>query len=100
VDLNNYYTSPNKLFDFIQAALPIVASDLPFLRKVIASRDLGVVAKLDTPQSYASAINGVLTRSDGGAGLRANLRKAAPLYTWSAQAEKLVEAYRKLAWYN
>jgi len=96
VDLNNYYTSPNKLFDFIQAALPIVASDLPFLRKVITSHDLGVVAKLDSPRRYADAINGVLTRPDNGAVLRANLREAAPQYTWSAQAEKLVQAYSKL----
>jgi len=100
VDLNNYYTSPNKLFDFIQAALPIVASDLPFLRKVIAEHDLGVIARLDSPRSYADAISGVLTRPDGGAALRANLRNAAPQYTWSAQAEKLLEAYGKLAWYN
>jgi glycosyltransferase involved in cell wall biosynthesis len=96
VDLNNYYTSPNKLFDFIQAALPIVASDLPFLRKVIVGHDLGIVAKLDSPQSYAQAINSVLARPDGGAALRANLRNAAPHYTWSAQAVKLVKAYGRL----
>jgi len=96
VDLNNYYTSPNKLFDFIQAALPIVASDLPFLRKVIVEHNLGIVAKLDSPQSYANAINAVLARPDGGAALRANLRKAAPNYTWAAQAVKLVEAYGNL----
>ncbi|HKP53262.1 MAG TPA: glycosyltransferase family 4 protein [Chloroflexia bacterium] len=96
VDLNNYYTSPNKLFDFIQAALPIVASDLPYLRKVIVEDDLGVVAKLATPDDYARAINSVLTRADGGEGLRANLLRAAPGYTWKAQAEKLVEAYKGL----
>ena len=96
VDLNNYYTSPNKLFDFIQAALPIVASDLPFLRKVITRDNLGVVAKLDSPQSYADAINSVLSRPDGGAALRANLRRVAPQYTWSTQAQKLVEAYGRL----
>ncbi len=96
VDLNNYYTSPNKLFDFIQAALPIVASDLPYLRKVIVGDDLGVVAKLDTPGAYAQAINSVLNRADNGEGLRANLRRAAPRYTWEAQGRKLVEAYGKL----
>jgi glycosyltransferase involved in cell wall biosynthesis len=96
VDLNNYYTSPNKLFDFIQAALPIVASDLPYLRKVIVEDDLGVVAKLDTPDDYARAINSVLGRPDGGESLRANLRRVAPRYTWEAQGEKLVEAYRRL----
>jgi glycosyltransferase involved in cell wall biosynthesis len=95
VDLNNYYTSPNKLFDFIQAALPIVASDLPYLRKVIVGDRLGVVAKLDTPQAYASALNGLLARPDETAGVRANLRRVAPRYTWTAQGERLVEAYSR-----
>ncbi len=96
VDLNNYYTSPNKLFDFIQAALPIVASDLPFLRKVIVGHDIGLVAHLNSPQSYADAINAILTQPDRSARLRTNLRRAAPKYTWSAQAEKLVKAYEVL----
>jgi glycosyltransferase involved in cell wall biosynthesis len=96
VDLNNYYTSPNKLFDFIQAGLPIVASDLPYLRKVIVGDDLGVVVRLDRPEDYAAAINSVLALPDRAAQLRANLRRAAPSYTWAAQAAKLVEAYNAL----
>jgi glycosyltransferase involved in cell wall biosynthesis len=96
VDLNNYYTSPNKLFDFIQAGLPIVASDLPYLRKVIVSDGLGVVAKLDSPEAYAEAINGLLSRGDERERVRANLRRVAPQYTWEAQGRKLVEAYSRL----
>ncbi|MDQ5823012.1 MAG: glycosyltransferase family 4 protein [Chloroflexota bacterium] len=97
VDLNNYYSSPNKLFDYIQAGLPIVASDFPFLRKVIATDNLGVVAELSTPESYASAINQVLTLPDGGDEIRANMRRAAPRYTWQSQARGLVLAYEKLS---
>ncbi len=96
VDLNNYYTSPNKLFDFIQAGLPIVASDLPYVRKVVVGDDLGVVAKLDRPEDYAAAINGVLSLPDQAARLHDNLRRAAPKYTWSAQAAKLGGAYQSL----
>jgi glycosyltransferase involved in cell wall biosynthesis len=96
VDLNNYYTSPNKLFDFIQAGLPMVASDLPYLRKVIVSDGLGVVAKLDSPEAYAVAINGLLSRGDEREKVRANLRRVAPQYTWEAQGRKLVEAYSRL----
>lgn len=96
VDLNNYYSSPNKLFDYIQAGLPIVASDFPFLRKVIATDNLGVVAELTTPESYAKAINQVLTLPDGGSQIRANMRRVAPRYTWHAQAEALVEGYEKM----
>ncbi len=97
VDLNNYYTSPNKLFDFIQAGLPIVASDLPFLRRVIAGYGLGVVADLNSPESYAQAINSVLTLPDGGASIRANLLRVAPQFRWATQAGKLLEAYERLA---
>lgn len=96
VDLNNYYTSPNKLFDFIQAALPIVASDLPFLRKVIASDNLGVVARLDSPETYAGAINRLLTDKAEADKIRGNLRRVAPEYTWAAQGRKLVEAYKAM----
>lgn len=96
VDLNNYYSSPNKLFDLIQAGVPIVSNDLPFLRKVIAGNNLGVVAQLDNPRSYAQAINAVLTLPDGGAQIKANLRRVAPLYTWAKQAAILLAAYRKL----
>ena len=96
VDLNNYYTSPNKLFDFIQAGLPMVASDLPYLRKVIVSDGLGVVAKLDSPEAYALAINGLLLRPAETERVRANLLRVAPQYTWEAQGRKLVEAYSRL----
>jgi glycosyltransferase involved in cell wall biosynthesis len=97
VDLNNYYSSPNKLFDYIQAGLPIVASDFPFLRKVIATDNLGVAAKLTTPESYASAINHLLTLPDGGEQIRANMRRVAPRYTWQSQARALVAAYSRLS---
>lgn len=96
VDLNNYYSSPNKLFDFIQARVPVVASDLPFLRKVIAGHDIGVVARLNSPQTYAAALNSVLALPDGGVQLRANLAAVAPQYTWATQARKLVDAYARL----
>lgn len=95
--LNYRYTAPNRLFDFIQAGVPIVANDLPFLRKVIASDNLGVVSQLDSPGSYADAINRVLTLPDGGAEIRANMRRVAPLYTWKAQAQVLLNGYERLA---
>lgn len=95
IDLNNYYTSPNKLFDFIQAALPIVASDLPFLRRVIVDDKLGVVARLDAPEEYVQAINSVLFREDG-AEFKENLRRVAPRYTWEEQGRKLVQAYERM----
>lgn len=94
VDLNNYYSSPNKLFDFIHARVPLVASDLPFLRQVIAGHDLGTVATLNSPAAYAAALQAVLARPK--VAYRSALDHAATIYTWQAQAAKLLAAYATL----
>lgn len=94
VDLNNVYSSPNKLFDFIHARVPLVASDLPFLRQVIVGHALGTVATLDSPPAYAAAIQTVLAPPK--AAYRPALDAAATIYTWQAQATKLLSAYAAL----
>ena len=93
VDLNNYYSSPNKLFDFIQAQTPILANDLPFLRKVVAGRDIGMAAEMTTPDSVGEAMIGILRaledKETAGRWAR-NLADAAEVYNWEHEGEKLV----------
>jgi glycosyltransferase involved in cell wall biosynthesis len=96
VDLNNYYSSPNKLFDFIQARTPILANDLPFLRKVIAGRDLGMVAPMTTPDSVGAAMLDILSRSGDPATAsrwQTNLDQAASVYNWEHEGEKLLRLF-------
>lgn len=97
VDLNNYYSSPNKLFDFIQSRTPILANDLPFLRKVIVGREIGTVSAMTTPESVGEAMIGILSRLGEGetvARWRANLREAAAVYNWEHEGEKLLRLFR------
>ena len=97
VDLNNYYSSPNKLFEFIQAGLPIIANDLPFLRRIVANQDFGLVHKLDEPADYAAAIRRELV--DDGSLLvrqRANLRRSRHLFSWKHEEAKLYGLYETL----
>ena len=96
VDLNHVYSSPNKLFDLIAARVPIVANDLPYLRRVVGGEGLGVVARLDRPEAYARALAAVLDPPGGGAELRRNLRAASQRYTWEREKEKLLAVYARL----
>ena len=96
VDLNHYYSSPNKLFDFIQARLPVLANDLPFLRKVIAGRDIGMVASMTTPDSVGEAMLGILSRlgdANTASRWRQNLAQAAQVYNWEHEGEKLLRLF-------
>jgi len=54
--LNNYYCTPNKLFEFIAAGVPILASDLPELRRLVQEQAIGRVADLSTSENMAVAI--------------------------------------------
>ena len=63
IDLNHKFCSPNKLFEFIHAQVPIVANDLPFLRDVIVGEGIGVVAPIQDCQAFASAIESCLERA-------------------------------------
>jgi glycosyltransferase involved in cell wall biosynthesis len=97
VDLNNYYCSPNKLFEFIQAAVPIIANDLPFLRKVVAAEGFGVVSKLDSVEDYAAAIEAMFDPAQGGpARFRPRLLDRATAYDWKNEEEKLLAIYENL----
>lgn len=98
VDLNNYYSSPNKLFDFIQAQIPILANDLPFLSKVVNGRDIGMTAPMTTPDSVGQAMLGILTKLDESGTMarwQSNLQEAAEVYNWEHEGEKLVRLFRE-----
>jgi len=92
---NNYLCSPNKLFEYIQAGVPVVASDLPFLRKVIIGEDIGLTFDPYDPKDIASTINKV-TRERELTRLRQNVRKAAEKWCWEREEPKLLQIYDRL----
>jgi glycosyltransferase involved in cell wall biosynthesis len=91
------YTSPLKLFEYLAAARPIVASDLPALREIVRH---GVEAWLVEPgdaTALASGIGRVLADSDLAARLAHAGRERAASFTWEARAERLEELFHDVA---
>ncbi|MFN8455564.1 MAG: glycosyltransferase [Anaerolineae bacterium] len=97
IDLNNYYCSPNKLFEFIQAELPIIANDLPFLRQVVHEEGFGLTSPLTDASSYAQAIRVMFDPALGGpVRFKPNLSAKKSKYDWQVEAAKLLDLYAKL----
>ncbi len=97
IDLNNYYSSPNKLFEFIQAGLPMIVNDLPFLRKVVAGEGFGIVVKLQSPDQYARAIGEMFDVSQGGPErFRPRLLERAGEYDWAKEEKKILAIYGQI----
>lgn len=56
-NLNNYYCSPNKLYEYIQAGLGIISIDLPEPSAVISKYNNGILFSSYDPKEIANVIN-------------------------------------------
>ncbi len=94
--LNNKFCTPNKLFEFIEAGVPICANDLPELRKVIVGSGIGRVYSMNSAHEIAAGVRHCLYGIEEGAFSSENLESARDQYGWGGQASRLIELYGEL----
>jgi glycosyltransferase involved in cell wall biosynthesis len=94
IDLNHENCSPNKLFEFIAARLPILANDLKYLKLVVEGEGFGLVRPLSTPENMAAAINEMFNPVEGHVirSRQAMIDRGAR-WEWPVEAEKLLQLY-------
>ena len=85
-NLNYYYSLPNKLFDYIHAGVPIIASKLPEIEKIIKKYEIGDFINDHKPATIALKINEMLN-SDELTLYRNNTQRAKRELNW--ETEKL-----------
>jgi glycosyltransferase involved in cell wall biosynthesis len=95
--LNNYYATPNKLYEYISAGLPVVSSDFPALKEVVEGYRLGRTFDPEEPESIAEAINRVLADERQYDTMKKNALEAARIFNWETESRKLLEIYRRLS---
>ncbi len=94
--LNHYTTDSNKLFEYVQAGLPVIASDLPEIRRIVRRYDLGLLV----PAGESTALSTALRRMVDDVQLRqhyaAQSRLAANDLSWEVQEHLLVDLYAQI----
>ncbi|WP_165191000.1 glycosyltransferase [Caulobacter soli] len=97
IDFNHKFCSPNKLYEFIAARLPILANDLVYLRQVIEGEGFGMVAELTNPANMAAAINTMFDpETDIVSRSRQDMIAKGPAWEWPVEAEKLLAIYDRV----
>jgi len=87
------YSLPNKFFEFIQANLPVVTSDLPELRTLVERYQLGRTFPNEDAPALARALDELLFEPGALEVCRAGVRRAAAELHWSNEERALVGLY-------
>ncbi len=93
--LNYRYALPNKLFDYIQARIPVVVSDLPEMSRIVRDYDIGLVAASLNPETLADTFRKALSDPSLREKWSVNLNNAARQLNWNHEKEILKEIFSR-----
>jgi glycosyltransferase involved in cell wall biosynthesis len=92
-NLNYRFSLPNKLFDYISAGIPVIASKLPETEKIITENSCGITIEAVTPESISDAILQLVNNPSELANLKMNAIRASEKINWDIESEKVKEFY-------
>jgi glycosyltransferase involved in cell wall biosynthesis len=88
---------PTKMFEYMAARLPVVASDRPVIRALLQDRDCGLLVEPGDAGALAEAIEQLLTHPAEARAMGQRGREAVEQhYRWETEGEKLVRLYGQL----
>ncbi|MGI4717273.1 MAG: glycosyltransferase family 4 protein [Janthinobacterium lividum] len=95
---NHVDSHPTKMFEYMSAGIPVIASDFPLWREIIEGNGCGICVDPADPGAIAAAIDHLAAhpgqaREMGENGRRAVLKE----YNWTVQARKLTDFYGALS---
>jgi glycosyltransferase involved in cell wall biosynthesis len=94
---NHVDAQPNKMFEYMSAGVPVIASHFPLWREIVEGNECGLCVDPLDPAAIAGAVNRlvedpVLAQRMGENGRRAVMER----YNWAAEEKKLLAFYDRL----
>lgn len=91
---NHIDAQPNKMFEYMSAGIPVIASNFPLWREIVEGNECGLCVDPLAPKAIAAAIdqlveNPLLAKRMGENGRRAVVER----YNWANEERKLLQIY-------
>lgn len=94
---NHIDAQPNKMFEYMSAGVPVIASDFPLWREIIAGAGCGVLVDPTDPSAIAAAIDRLAADPELVAQMGLAGRRAVKIrYNWASEERKLLAFYDQL----
>ncbi|GGE04984.1 glycosyl transferase [Marinithermofilum abyssi] len=97
--IENYRESlPIKLFEYMAAGLPVVATDFPLWREIVTGSDCGLMTDPLNPEEMAEKVARILQDPERREEMAEHGRRAhREIYNWQVEEKKLLQLYQELS---
>lgn len=94
---NHIDAQPNKMFEYMSAGVPVIASNFPLWREIVEGNECGICVDPFDPQAIAQAIDYLVTHPQEAERMGRNGQRAvAEKYNWTIEEAKLLQFYAGL----
>ncbi len=83
--MSYYYALPNRIFDYLHAGIPVLASPFPEIKKIVETYNTGILTDNYSPDQLASLINKILKEGYP----TAHFKQLATEFCWEKEKLKL-----------
>ena len=88
------YSLPNKIFDYVNAEIPVLVSDLPEFKTIIHQYGVGAILKSRNPKVVADQINFLLSSCDNN--MLTKIKLAKKEFSWLKEEKKLISIFNRI----
>lgn len=94
---NHLSAQPNKMFEYMSAGLPVIASNFPLWREIIEGNQCGICVDPSNPKAIAEAVDWLVENPSRAKEMGENGRRAVQdRYNWDVERRKLLALYDQL----
>ena len=94
---NHVDAQPNKMFEYMSAGVPVIASDFELWKEIVLGNNCGLCVDPLSPRDLAKAIDYLVTHPAEAESMGDNGRRAVmERYNWSVEERKLLSIYEDL----
>lgn len=94
---NHVDAQPNKMFEYMSAGIPVIASHFPLWKQIIEGNHCGICVDPENPEQIAQAMEYLCNNDTEAKKMGENGKRAIDsTYNWTAESKKLIAFYHRL----
>lgn len=93
-NINYLYNLPNKLFDYIHAGVPVIATAIPEVKAILEQYKCGICFKTQNPKEMAEQVVEQMENNECYQKMKENTAIAARDLCWEKEKNKLIDIYQ------